>query len=319
MLRLLLRPIKHVFLLIYCTIYDLFRYLIYSSIARPDKGLVYKVIKTYHSLEKNLSFKNRDRKSGQGAALKLTTIYKNNFPVEKDNLQYKVGLKVLTEYTAHSDLGSSLRSEIDNTLLQYADFIDDSVQGGALKLDTLSMMEKGKLENPEDFFLTRYSIRNFSNKRVDIDLIKQALNLASKTPSVCNRQEWVIYQIEDRSKITKALELQNGNRGFGESINNLLIVAIDLRAFEDAYERFQSWIDGGLYAMSLMYAFHSLGISSCILNLCNSPIKDIKLRKIVGSKNEHTFIVMIAIGYPELDTKICVSARTSFESYHHRV
>ena len=46
----------------------------------------------------------------------------------------------------------------------------------------------------------------------------------------------------------------------------LLIIAMDLKAFVPAHERYQHWIDGGMFSMSIIYALHSLGLSSCCLN-----------------------------------------------------
>ena len=84
-----------------------------------------------------------------------------------------------------------------------------------------------------------------------------------KSPSACNRQAWHVYHSDSDEVKLAVLKEQSGNKGFGDKIPNLLIVASDLKAFMPAEERYQHWIDGGMFSMSLVYAFHSLGVASC--------------------------------------------------------
>jgi len=100
---------------------------------------------------------------------------------------------------------------------------------------------------------------SFSDRPVKQEIVKRAVSLALKTPSVCNRQAWFVYHIDDQSIIGRCLELQNGNSGFGHKIQSLLIIASDLKAFDTGGERYQHWIDGGMFSMSLVYALHPWG------------------------------------------------------------
>src|SRR3546814_20513526 len=90
----------------------------------------------------------------------------------------------------------------------------------------------------------------------------EAVELALHSPSVCNRQASYVYCLQSREIIDRALSLQNGNRGFGHEIPCLLILCTDLSAFDTAGERYQHWIDGGMFSMSLVWALHALGYSS---------------------------------------------------------
>ena len=65
--------------------------------------------------------------------------------------------------------------------------------------------------------------------------------------------------------------------------------------------------------MSLMYAFHSLGIASCPLNWSQTPSKDRALRKAMNLKNNHTVIMMMIFGYPDETNRICSSSRRPAE------
>ena len=134
-----------------------------------------------------------------------------------------------------------------------------------------------------------------------------------KTPSVCNRQEWNVYHSNDKKVVKEVLQYQNGNKPFGDKAENLLVITTDLKAFFAGAEHYQHWIDGGLFSMSLMYAFHSLGIASCPLNWSQTPSKDRALRKAMNLKNNHTVIMMMIFGYPDETNRICSSSRRPAE------
>src|SRR3546814_11150576 len=80
-------------------------------------------------------------------------------------------------------------------------------------------------------------------------VIEEAVELALHSPSVCDRQASYVYCLQSREIIDRALSLQNGNRGFGHEIPCLLILCTDLSAFDTAGERYQHWIDGGMFSM----------------------------------------------------------------------
>jgi nitroreductase len=90
---------------------------------------------------------------------------------------------------------------------------------------------------------------------------------------------------------------------------HVLLVTADLRTFVSSGERNQAFIDGGLYAMSLMYALQARGIASCPLNLGLSFLMDRALRKAAKLPPNENLIMMIAIGYPPDELAIAASAR----------
>ena len=169
------------------------------------------------------------------------------------------------------------------------------------------------MQSPEDFFLSRYSLREFLQKPVDLSDVKRVVSLALKTPSVCNRQGWHVYYTSEPGVIADALSHQKGNRGFGHKVPNLIIITTDLKAFMPGQEHYQHWIDGGLFSMSLIYALHSIGIASCCLNWSQSPAADKRLRKGFNIKNNHTIMMMLAFGYPDEENSVCASSRRPIE------
>jgi nitroreductase len=159
------------------------------------------------------------------------------------------------------------------------------------------------------FFDSRYSVRQFSDEPVAPELIERAVAMAQKAPSVCNRQSGGVVVATAPATKRKLLALQNGNRGFGEEAAAVLLVTSRLDTFLSVGERYQGWIDGGLFAMSLIYALHSLGLGSCCLNWSVEPEADRALQRAAGLADDRLVIMMIAVGHLPQRLRVAHSPR----------
>jgi len=128
------------------------------------------------------------------------------------------------------------------------------------------LSEELKTLNYENFIKSRHSIRHFGSEAVDVELLREAIQIAQYTPSACNRQGWVIRIVESKDAIDTILENQNGNRGFGHEIDKLVMITCDVRAFQKNRELFQPYIDGGMYAQSVLNALYYKGIGAIPLS-----------------------------------------------------
>jgi len=137
--------------------------------------------------------------------------------------------------------------------------------------------------------------------------------IAQKSPSVCNRQGSKAYVITDKERISKTLSFQNGNRGFGHLANKLIIVTTDLRVFEGVHERNQSYIDGGLFAMSLLYGLHYFNLGACSLNWCNDYRVDQEFKKFIGINDYENIVMMISVGHLQDNFRVGVSQRRDLD------
>jgi nitroreductase len=151
----------------------------------------------------------------------------------------------------------------------------------------------------EKLFLNRTSIREFSADPVDISDVMAAVNVAMKTPTVCNRQAFRFTIIENPNIIADTLRLQQGWRGYTEP-PLLAVITCDIRGYLAIEERNQPFIDGGLFGMSLLLALESVGIATCPLNAMFSDITDTKVRTLLHIPDYEELIMFIAIGhFPE--------------------
>lgn len=299
--------------------YDFTRYIKYSgwneNFNNKDiRG--YKSVMTYHSLEKSLSYEKRNNNHGWNTAFQALDMAKS-FKDSKVGFFDQKLIYSLSNFVNHpSNKIHKNAIIIKNELLKNKIFEPkDNLTIQMSKED----FHKGMLDNPKEFFESRYSLREFSNQIVDESEIKKAIKLAMKTPSVCNRQEWHIYHTSDEDVKQTALSYQSGNKPFGKNIPNLLIVTTDLNAFFSSNERYQNWIDGGLISMSIIYALHSLGIASCPLNWSQFPSVDIAFRKKIKIKSNHNIIMFIAAGYPKESNQVCSSDRKNVDDIYSKI
>lgn len=147
----------------------------------------------------------------------------------------------------------------------------------------------------ESFLKCRHSVRNFSDVPVDDGVIMKAISISQNTPSVCNRQGWFVHYYNEKNKIRELLSFQNGNSGFTDSVDKLLIITCSVKAFTQ-HEHNQLFIDGGLYSMNLILSLHSVGLGCCPLNTCMPWVKAKKMKEAAGIKRYERVIMMLAVG-----------------------
>lgn len=163
----------------------------------------------------------------------------------------------------------------------------------------------------------RRSVRDFSQTLVSRTDLEAAIATAQLSPSACNRQPCRVHVFQDKAWIDRLLAFQNGNRGFGQVVHNLLIVTAESGAFFDASERHQAFVDGGLFVMSLLLALESRGVSSCCLNWCVDPATDVRAHEAAGIDEAERIIMYIAIGHAETGVPVPLSARRRLQNIVH--
>jgi nitroreductase len=159
------------------------------------------------------------------------------------------------------------------------------------------------------FLTSRHSVRDFAPLPVDRCLVEEAVRLATYAPSVCNRQGFRAYYFDERADIDRILALHQGSRGFAASVPGLFVVTFDIRAFEDTLERHQGWIDGGLFAMTLLLALHGLGLGAVPLNWSRRNAATAELRRRAALPEHDEVVMLIAAGHPAEGYRVARSTR----------
>ncbi|NQU27791.1 MAG: nitroreductase family protein [Candidatus Marinimicrobia bacterium] len=273
-----------------------------------------RIIAIYHVIEKGLSMPKT--RTGFGSAIALDLIkYIEQYSKLKYDLNNKhihSAYKILSTYYKNLE-SNSQHAFMIQSFLSKKPAEQANIDGGCTEVKReyiISQLNQGfeKLAN------VRHSIRNFSNKDVPLSIIKKAITIAQRSPSVCNRQATRVHLIQEPDILKSILELQNGNRGFGHLINKLFIISTDIAFFDGAGERNQSFVDAGMFAMSLIHALLDMEIGSIPLNWAVEKSRDIQLRNLIGIPPNENIVMLIGIGYLKETTKITVSLRNDLES-----
>jgi nitroreductase len=301
-----LKKVKFVILLFVNYKYDAVRFLNYSYVANnklSQKQLLSEIIFTYHAIEKGLSLKDIRLGFGADKINKLIDLLMRYIDLgySTNQMQIQAALYVISEYVEYHNRNNYNLSNAKLESFNFRYYLNNSEfkLGGVINLSKAEVLKQLE-SNFHDFAKSRYSIRNFSGEEVDIGLINKAIDIAQKSPSVCNRQSSRVYIIKD-IKAKEALgKIQNGNRGFGHIVDKYIIVTSSLNSFRIVGERNQSYIDGGMYAMSLLYGLHYVGLAACALNWSVEQSVDKEIRRYIPIPNLENIILIIAVGnYPE--------------------
>ena len=118
-----------------------------------------------------------------------------------------------------------------------------------------------------------------------------------------------MYYSLNKSVIQKFLQYQAGNKPWSKGLTCLFVVTVDQRAFFGGNERYQHYIEGGLFSMQLINAIHALGLVSCPLNWSQFAKKDKEARKEFNIDPHHSIIMCIAVGNFSKQYKPCNSDR----------
>ena len=203
----------------------------------------------------------------------------------------------LNEYAKKNEKYGFENKEVSKRISALPGVANDA--GGVIKFIPLSEEELGKA-NYKELVETRHSIRHFSDKPVELERVEDAVKLAQYTPSACNRQGWKTYIVKDKAVLREVLKNQNGNRGFGQEFDKLLVVVGDLRYFNRDREVFQVYIDGGMYAMRVLDSLYYERIASVPLSASLTKEQEENVRKLLKLDPAEVLIMFIGIGnYPD--------------------
>lgn len=266
------------------------------------------ITKLYHAIEKGLSYQNYRAGFGKDnieRLIQLMECYAQEYDVTA--YFYETALSTLYAYVAKNKEHGLVDLELEEKLIGLRG--KPNADGGVVTLSPYSADEVKRL-GFEAFFKDRHSIRTYSTDPVALDRIKRAISLAQHTPSACNRQGWHARIVESRDVIKEVLSNQNGNRGFGESVDKLIVITGDLRYFNRSRELHQVYIDGGMYAMNILHALHYEHIASVPLSAALTAPQEVNIRRCLKLDDAEVLIMYIGVGnYPDGEAVTTRSAR----------
>lgn len=274
-------------------LHDARRYAHWSHTGRSDvrRGQrEYALLKAYHGIEKGLSMAEPRPGFGKEKVRDLlarTSGLRVRYPDSEEAVAATASILAYRKFNHDHDVRLPWLDDWTRTAESA-----DAATGGTRELRREDVEAAVAGVTPE-FFTTRHSIRNFAPGDVPLEDMKAAVALAQKSPSVCNRQGAKAYCFMNAMD---ALQYQPGNRGFGHLASRGVVITADLQAFSSIGERHQAYIDGGLFAMSLVYALHSMGYGTCTLAWNSRAAAEARLRATLGIPDSEVVVMMIAVG-----------------------
>lgn len=262
-----------------------------------------------HRLEKGLIMRPRRDVFAEGFIGETVNCYKNAVKSSKLSVnEKKWATDVLDEY--FRIIGSA--KEIDKAKKIYMNARCNSVgdlEGVAAPPSQAEIFKPYAYEQlPETtisfedlntLFIRRRSVRWYQDKKVPLELVQQASNIASLAPSACNRQPYRFVFSNNKEKAVAIANCAGGTTGFAENLSAIVAIVGDLSAYPFERDRHLIYIDGSLAAMQLMLALETLGLSSCSINWPEVNSSERKIREIIELKDYERVVMLLAIGYAD--------------------
>lgn len=263
-----------------------------------------------HSLEKALSRDNFELGHGfrvvQYIANTLNEYDRRGF--DKRALGYLNTLSVLHEFVAkHQE--TKYTHELERILANTLDQIN-SLQpkiGGVFVVDKKDK-SNNDTKNFADLSAGRFAIRSFADRPVNKKDIQEVISIATKTPSVCNRQSIRVRVMYDAEIIRSVLDIQEGVSGY-PTPPCLMLVTSDDSSHLGSNERNQGFVDGGLFSMSLLYALEYKKMAACPLNCMFDELREKSMRGLLGIPENEKLVMFISCGYFNGKNNVCKSFR----------
>lgn len=145
----------------------------------------------------------------------------------------------------------------------------------------------------------RRSVRWFEQKPVPRELLLKAAEVATQSPSACNRQPFQFRVFDDSELLQKVAALPAGTAGYSQNFPCIIVVVGQQRYYFDERDRHLIYIDGSLATMAFVLALETLGLSSCCINWPDIEEREQIAANLLGLEPDERPVMFIAVGYPE--------------------
>lgn len=280
----------------------------FTNGAQNRENLRARIAISLHFLEYGLSL--RDAEPGRGAdrAAQLATDIDTYIVQFGPDASTEIALRALEGWLS-ANVGASCNTGLARRVVAaHANAPDTGLKGGREKVSREEIQARSMMDFLS-FAQSRHSIRTYAAEPVPLQAIERAVQAAQQSPSSCNRQTCRAHVWTDPVACARILSLQSGNRGFGDQLGGVAVITSDLAHWEQANERYQGWIDGGMFAMSFAYALHAEGLGAVMLNWSERKERDRELRAVAGLAESELVITMIGFGCLPARLNVPVSQR----------
>lgn len=289
------------------------------QMSKSSEKLLTDILMTTHAIEK--AFSLHDKRKGFGVK-KIASLMSN---LEKYIIKYgyseklDVSVALVQRYLEYQRKDGFQSVVLENVVERFRNFKDLNHLDGhvfdeaGFLVRTKDDMLKLKQIDFKELAIGRYSFRHFSSEEVSDSIIKEALDIAKKSPSACNRQAYRVHVFDGEQK-NKILCLQGGANSFYKEANKAVLITGNLNRYYTT-EMHLPYVDGSLFAMSFIYALTSLGVASIPLTMGRKMniLKEVQTQ--LDIPVNEVPIILIAIGnYPD-EAELSLSHRNNVDTF----
>lgn len=271
------------------------------------------IVRNVHSIEKGLSIENPRLGFGIAKINEMFGLIEKYIEItdEKEILYFVIdALEAYDKY--HSD-NHFTNADVENVRKKCIDLKErlgshDEICGGTLVYKNSDA--NIDVDNVKLLFNTRHSIREFSGDEVPEETILEAIKLAQRSPSACNRQAVRVYSINSKDYIDSMGNL-DGIGGFAQDVDKFLLITGVQSAYRPG-EKNQFAVSASMFAGYLTLSLHALGVASCVVqrNLYADKMYT-SFREKHGIPADEQLVVMLGVGIPKEECSVPVSKRFS--------
>lgn len=289
------------------------------NMSKDSEKLLTDILMTTHAVEKAFSLNNKRKGFGVKKIVSLTKNLEKYIRKYGYSGKLDVSVALVHRYLAFQKSDGFRNSALDDVEKRLSALVEDNhintnvfTKAGYLTFSKAQLLQTTQIDFKK-LSANRYSLRHFSKDAVAEETIKEALDIAKKSPSACNRQAYRVHVFsgEDKDRI---LKLQGGANSFYKEADKAVLITGDMKRYYTT-EMHLPYVDASLFAMSFIYALTSLGIASIPLTMGRKleVLKDIHTQ--MNVPNHEVPVILIAIGhYPE-KAEVSLSYRNDVDSF----
>jgi len=145
----------------------------------------------------------------------------------------------------------------------------------------------------------RESCRDFSDKKVDKELLVKCIDASRLSPSACNSQPWsfVVVNSEEKSPLVAKCTQTAGLNKFTNNVPAFIVVCEEEAKLIGGVSQKYAQGDVGIAIINICYAATELGLSTCIMGSVDRET----LKEVLNLPENKNIRFVLAVGYANND------------------
>lgn len=146
-----------------------------------------------------------------------------------------------------------------------------------------------------EYIINRRSIRKFTDRKIDDELIKTLIETSMYAPSAVNSQPWHFVVVDSRQVMEKIMEIHPYADMFRTASHGIIVCGDEKLQHGDGY-----WVvDCGAATQNLLLAAHAMGLGSCWVGIHPRKERKEAFSRLLELPLHVKPFALVALGYPD--------------------